>query len=47
MNPNQFWAFGIVIFDDTTNKYMYIGIETDENFVTFKMKATTCDTMTR
>ena len=47
MNPNQCWAFGIVICDDTTNKYMYIGIETDETFVTFQTKGTICGTMNR
>ena len=46
-NPNQCRAFGVVIYDDTTNKYRCIGIETDETFVPFQMKGTTCGKMTR
>ena len=47
MNPNQCRAFGIVICDDTTNKYRYLGIDTGGIFFPFQMKGTTCGTMLR
>ena len=45
-NPNQCRAFEVMIFDDPTNKYRSLGIDTDDIFVPFHMKGTTCGTTT-
>ena len=47
INRNQCWEFEVIICDDPTDKYISLGIETDETFFPLHMKGTTCGTITR
>ena len=47
INPNQCWAFGVMICDDPTYNFKYLGMDTYEIFVPFLMKGTKCGKMTQ